>query len=82
MSLLAISASFEYPCYGLRPMQIFYAFGAGIDFRYQNRRQILTSKVGPRSERVNQLGHFYSPSGANCRSNSRLKMNGNGGELK
>ena len=33
---------------GLRQVEIFYSFSARIDFR----RQILTSKVGPRAERV------------------------------
>ena len=36
---------------GLRPLEIFYSFRAGIDFR----RQILTSKVGPRFERAKLL---------------------------
>ena len=34
---------------GLWPLEISYSFSAGIDFRRQN----LTSKVGPRAERVN-----------------------------
>ena len=33
---------------GLRPLEIFYSFSAGIDFR----RQILTFKVDSRAERV------------------------------
>ena len=43
---LALSASFEYLCMilmGLRPLEIFYSFSAGIDFRRQNyRRQVMT----------------------------------------
>ena len=46
-----VNASFESYMYviGLQPLIIFYSFCAGIDFRRQN----LTSKVVPRTERVN-----------------------------
>ena len=49
MSPLPFSALSEYiyvMC--IRPLYIFHSFSAGIDFR----RQILTSKVDPRTERV------------------------------
>ena len=50
ISWLALSASFEYLCHimDLPPISIFYSFSAGIHLRRLN----LTSKVGPRSERV------------------------------
>ena len=35
---------------GLRPLEIFYFFSAGIDVR----RQILTSNIRPRTKRVDQ----------------------------
>ena len=43
---------------GIRQLEIFYSFSAGIDFRRQNLtsigpiRQILTSKVSARAKRV------------------------------
>ena len=47
MYSLDISASFEYRyVMGLQPLQLYYSFRAGIDFR---RLQILTSKVAPRA---------------------------------
>ena len=48
MSLLALSAQFEYLCYGSTAILNIYFFSAAIDFR----RQILTSDVDPRTERV------------------------------
>ena len=48
MSSLALSALFEYLFMGLRPVEIFYSFSAGVEFRRQN----LTSKFGSRTERV------------------------------
>ena len=48
MSQLALSASFEYVCYGSTAIIICFSyFGAGIDYV----RHILTSKDGPRTER-------------------------------
>ena len=52
MCYLALSASVKCLCYGL---QMFYSFSAGIDFR----GQILTSKVGPRAERLTLQGPRY-----------------------
>ena len=51
MSNLALFDLFEYlhvyvTC--LQPAHIFYSFSAGIDFRRHN----LTSKIGPRAQRV------------------------------
>ena len=39
------------PVMGIRPLYICYSFSMGIDFRRQN----LTSNVGQRAERVNEL---------------------------
>ena len=51
------SASFEYLCgMGLRLLYIFISFSAGIDFRRQN----LTSKVGPRTGKINMADHLNS----------------------
>ena len=59
MSYLALSVSFDYLCYGSTVIVIFLAsFSAGVDFRSSEsdvyRRQILTSKVEPRTEKFRQ----------------------------
>ena len=61
MSLLALSASFQYLCYGVTALRnIFTLYSEVIDFSRQNRqnqsdvyrRQILTTKVNPCAVRV------------------------------
>ena len=46
MSYSALSASFEYLCYGSTAIIFFYSISAGVDFRRQNLTSILTSNVG------------------------------------
>ena len=68
MSQLALFASFEYVCYG--PTTIINSFiltvlGSTLYFRITSesdvyRRQILTSKVDPRTVRVNLTGLLYT----------------------
>ena len=54
MSSSALSDSFEYLCYGSAAIRnIFTRTVRGSDVY---RRQILTTKVGPRAVRVNQFG--------------------------
>ena len=48
MTLLALSASFEYLCYGSKPLFNINSFCAGTVFR----RKDLISKDGPRAERL------------------------------
>ena len=52
MSYLALPASFEYLCYGSTTIRnICYSSSVGMDFDIYIR-QILTSKVDPRAERI------------------------------
>ena len=51
MFTLALSASFEYICYGLRPLEMFQFFSAGTDYGRQN----LTSIDDTRTEKVNDV---------------------------
>ena len=57
MSQLDLSDSFEYLCYGSTAIiNISYSYSAGIDFKSTEsdfyRRQILRTKVDPRTARV------------------------------
>ena len=52
MSELALSASFEYLCYASTTTKIELQCGYRL---YTYRRQILTSEVAPRAERVDDM---------------------------
>ena len=58
MSQLALSASFEYLCYGTTAIiHIFTLTVRGLTLNF--RRQILTSKVDPRAIRVKVLAAWF-----------------------